>query len=123
MNPLNQNEICPKPLAEYAPDDPCHRYALRRELLCSEVFEGNRAALERWDVFVAVTTAAFAGGVLTIIVLTIATTPRLAQETSQRELPQREVRVLPSREAFHMQAPAVGFDVHQAVFFDRVAER
>ncbi len=124
MNPSNEPEICPKPLAEYAPDDPCHRYALRRELLCSSVFEGNRTAAARWDVFVAVTSAAFAGGVVAIIVITLVMTPRTSlQGGIVAESPSRSSRVLPPREAFHMQSPSVAFDVRREQLYQRVVGR
>lgn len=124
MNPSNESKICPKPLAEYAPDDPCHRYALRRELLCSTVFEGNRAAAARWDVFVAVTSAAFAGGVVAVIVLTLVMTPRTSlHEGVVAESSSRTSHVLPPREAFHMNSPSVAFDVNREIFFERVVGR
>jgi|GEM_PF-3528859 len=50
-----------------SPQEPMHRYELRRRLLCSRYFGENLQRQDRWNRMVSFTAPLFAGGVLVII--------------------------------------------------------
>lgn len=65
--PLNIESILERIGSVEKPEDPVHRYELRRELLCSRFFQAHCVREERRSWFVTFTAPLITGGILVVV--------------------------------------------------------
>lgn len=65
--PLKIESVLERLSSMEAPEDPVHRYELRRELLCSRFFQDHCARQERWNRLMTFTAPLITGGFLVVV--------------------------------------------------------